>query len=86
MLKFLSVTNFTHQLVETTHRGHCKEHLATIDPQAYAAAVIISGDGLMHEFANSLVATLLPVTHVPAGSGNAFAKTQTTMAGEDCDD
>ncbi len=35
---------------------------------------------------NSKAATLIPVTHVPAGSGNAFAKTQTTMAGEDCDD
>ncbi len=48
IIKFLSLTNFTHELIETTHRGHCKEHLATIDPHAYSAVVIVSGDGLMH--------------------------------------
>jgi diacylglycerol kinase family enzyme len=28
----------------------------------------------------------IPVTHVPAGSGNAFAKTQMEIAGELCKD
>ena len=36
----------------------------------------------MHEFVNSGVE--IPVTHVPAGSGNGFAKTQTVVAKEDC--
>ena len=26
----------------------------------------------------------LPLAHVPAGSGNAFAKSQTHLAGEEC--
>lgn len=38
----------------------------------------------MHEFTNGLVD--IPVTHVPAGSGNAFAKSQTSMAKELCKD
>jgi diacylglycerol kinase family enzyme len=45
---------------------------------------IVSGDGLMHEYVNSFCP--LPVTHVPAGSGNAFAKTQMEEAGELCKD
>jgi diacylglycerol kinase family enzyme len=44
----------------------------------YRAAAIVSGDGLLHEFLNSEVE--IPVTHVPAGSGNGFAKTQTSLA------
>lgn len=43
----------------------------------YHGVVIISGDGLMHEFVNSKAVGKIPVTHVPAGSGNAFAKYQT---------
>lgn len=46
----------------------------------------MSGDGLMHEFVNSRAVGVLPVTHVPAGSGNAFAKYQMTLAGEVCQD
>ena len=38
----------------------------------------------MHEFVNSRCK--IPVTHVPAGSGNAFSKTQATKAGELCKD
>lgn len=38
----------------------------------------------MHQFVNSFC--YLPVTHVPAGSGNAFAKTQMEIAGEQCKD
>ena len=49
--------------------------------KSYDAIVIISGDGLMHEFVNSKAVGKVPVTHVPAGSGNAFSKFQTAMAG-----
>ncbi len=34
----------------------------------------------MHEFVNSSACGKLPVCHVPAGSANAFAKTQTSSA------
>jgi diacylglycerol kinase family enzyme len=46
--------------------------------------LIISGDGLMHEFVNSKACGKIPVSHIPAGSGNAFAKTHTMEAGEEC--
>jgi len=46
--------------------------------------VIISGDGLMHEFVNSDLCGKVPVTHVPGGSGNAFSKVQTSLAKEEC--
>jgi hypothetical protein len=35
----------------------------------------------MHEFVNSKIIGKIPVTHVPAGSGNAFSKYQTVLAG-----
>ena len=40
----------------------------------------------MHEFVNSKICGKIPVTHVPGGSGNAFAKEQTVLAGEECRD
>ena len=33
----------------------------------------------MHEFVNSKAVGVLPVTHVPGGSGNAFSKYQTAL-------
>jgi diacylglycerol kinase family enzyme len=48
MEQFLSHTNFSFDVVRTTHRGHCQEHIATVDTGAYEAVIIISGDGLMH--------------------------------------
>ena len=36
----------------------------------------------MHEFVNSKMCERLPVSHVPGGSGNAFAKMQSELSGE----
>ena len=33
---------------------------------------------------NSSVCGKVPVSHIPAGSGNGFAKTQINEAGEEC--
>ena len=39
----------------------------------------------MHEFVNSDLCGKVPVTHVPGGSGNAFAKVQISCLGkEEC--
>ena len=84
VLTFMEKTNLEPEVFETEYAGHCFEHLRTINPKEYCGVAIVSGDGLMHEFANSRVD--LPVTHVPAGSGNGFAKTQTVNAGELCKD
>lgn len=60
--------------------------MAEVDLNLFQGVVIVSGDGLMHEFVNSVACGKIPVTHVPAGSGNAFAKTQTQLAEEECCD
>ena len=78
ILAFIKMTNLEPVVVETKHRNHCREHLTTINPKEYCAVAIVSGDGLVHEFVNSQVE--IPMTHVPAGSGNGFAKTQMTQA------
>lgn len=39
----------------------------------------------MHEFVNSPICGKIPVSHVPAGSANAFSKAQTSAAQEFCD-
>lgn len=70
-------------MIRTERRGHCQEFLKNItNTEEFWGVVIISGDGLMHEFVNSLVQ--IPVVHIPAGSGNAFARTQAQEAGEIC--
>lgn len=74
-------------MLRTERRDHCKEHIdKELDFKKYNGVVIISGDGLMHEFVNSKATGVIPVTHVPAGSGNAFAKYQTILADEACED
>jgi sphingosine kinase len=69
------------EVIETEGKNYCKEHIKTIDLSKYKAVLIVSGDGLMHEFVNSSACGKIPVTHIPAGSGNAFAKTQSAEAG-----
>lgn len=71
-------------MVTTEGKDFCKEHLNKLDPRPYQAVLIISGDGLMHEFVNSNKCGILPVCHIPGGSGNGFAKSVTADAGEDC--
>jgi diacylglycerol kinase family enzyme len=85
IIDFMQYTNCELDILRTERRNHCKEHINNqLDMKKYQGIVIISGDGLMHEFVNSKAAGVVPVTHVPAGSANAFAKQQMTMAGEAC--
>jgi sphingosine kinase len=81
---FMFLTNFQLEVITTQGKNHCQEHIGTVDAGQYHGVVIVSGDGLMHEFVNSSACGKLPVCHVPAGSGNAFSKTQTQAAGEIC--
>lgn len=82
VIDFMALTCCKFDILTTQRRNHCKEHIDNeLNMQSYDAIVIISGDGLMHEFVNSKAAGVIPVTHVPAGSGNAFAKFQMTLAG-----
>ena len=80
-IDFLSYTNYSFDVLETKHKNHCIEHLNNdFKINEYIGVVIISGDGLMHEFVNSKIVGKISVTHVPAGSGNAFSKYQTVLA------
>jgi diacylglycerol kinase family enzyme len=83
----MKFTNFEYEIIRTERRNHCLEHINNeLDMEKCHCIVIVSGDGLMHEFVNSRAAGKVPVTHAPAGSGNAFAKYQMTLAGEACED
>ncbi len=87
VVDFMRYTNCGFDILRTERRNHCKEHIDNeLDISKYNGIVIVSGDGLMHEFVNSKAVGIKPVTHVPAGSGNAFAKYQMTLAGEACED
>ena len=48
IVDFLSLTNLSYEVLETTGRGHCKQHLNSLNLSKYEGVVIISGDGLMH--------------------------------------
>ena len=83
----MKFTNFEYEIIRAERRNHCLEHINNeLDMEKCHCIVIVSGDGLMHEFVNSRAAGKVPVTHAPAGSGNAFAKYQMTLAGEACED
>ena len=79
VLNFIKYTNLEPEIFTTNHRNHCVEYLKDFNGTDYCGIAIVSGDGLMHEYVNSFCK--IPVTHVPAGSGNAFAKNQTYFAG-----
>ena len=74
-------------LQHTTHEGHAGEVAAALDPTSVDGVVCVSGDGLVNEVLNGLMrrddprAHRLPVGHVPAGSGNAIAKSLSDLAG-----
>jgi diacylglycerol kinase family enzyme len=48
VIDFISLTNLSFDVLETNGRGHCQNHANNLDTTKYIAAVIISGDGLMH--------------------------------------
>ncbi len=81
-----------HSTVHTTERqGHATELAASLDLRGLDALLVVSGDGLLSEVYNGLmahaereVAAALPLGIIPAGSGNALAKSLAMRAGEAC--
>jgi YegS/Rv2252/BmrU family lipid kinase len=61
---------------ETSHPGHARELVETLDLEGLDGLCAVGGDGTMHEMVNGLLARPdkadLPLGLIPAGSGNAF--------------
>jgi sphingosine kinase len=73
-------------LKQTERAMHAFQIARDLDLGAYDAVVTVSGDGLFHEFINGLMsrpdakeASRLPLGIIPAGSGNALAKSVDTI-------
>lgn len=83
-IDFIKKTHFNYEIITTKHKGHCTQYLKQHKPSSkdYWGVAIFSGDGLVHEFVNAHID--IPLIHIPAGSGNAFAKSQATFSNEQC--
>eukprot|EP01122_Echinamoeba_exundans_P013157 TRINITY_DN5699_c0_g1_i1.p1 TRINITY_DN5699_c0_g1~~TRINITY_DN5699_c0_g1_i1.p1 ORF type:complete len:655 (-),score=120.60 TRINITY_DN5699_c0_g1_i1:588-2552(-) len=71
-----AVINFT----ETQYAGHCEEEVQKVDLTQVDRFITVSGDGLLNEMLNGLMArpdwvdaVKIPLGIIPAGSGNALA-------------
>lgn len=82
-------------VVVTESRGDAHAAASRLDLDAYAAVVCVGGDGTLAEVRNGLAGraderdaargAAFPVGVVPAGSGNAVAKSLAFFANEPCD-
>ena len=83
---------FSYDIMYTTHYQHAYEYTLTLPKDKYHGLISNSGDGIIHEIVNALMERKfkgedidIPVGIIPAGSGNALAKTLSHEAGEvDC--
>ncbi|KAI8617683.1 ATP-NAD kinase-like domain-containing protein [Chytriomyces sp. MP71] len=73
-----------YDLIKTTHAGHAKEIMSSLDDKKYAGAMILSGDGMFHECINGLFEKCgrdvnalrklkLALVLVPTGTCNGFS-------------
>lgn len=62
----------------TSYHGHAKEIteqiIKTYDLQKIEAFIVIGGDGTFHEVVNGLGQKQVPISFIPGGSGNDFAR------------
>ncbi|XP_012091504.1 sphingosine kinase 2 isoform X3 [Jatropha curcas] len=76
---------------ETKHQLHAKEVASTLDLTKYDGIVCVSGDGILVEVVNGLLARedwsdaiKVPLGMVPAGTGNGMVKSLLDSVGEPC--
>ena len=62
------------EAIETERRGHAIELVTAAIGQAFDVVVAFGGDGTVNEAANGLAETGTPLTVLPGGSNNVFAK------------
>jgi diacylglycerol kinase family enzyme len=60
--------------VDTQRRGHATELCREAAAEGYDVVVAFGGDGTVNEAANGLVGSRTPLTCLPGGSNNVFAK------------
>jgi sphingosine kinase len=78
-------------LTVSERRGHASEVVASLDLAGLDGLLVVSGDGTLSEVYAGLAAhpqreaaLHFPLGVIPAGSGNAVAKSLAFLAGEDC--
>jgi len=77
-------------VVTTESANDAQERVKSMDLESCDGIVVVSGDGLVHEVLNGLAARsdakraleLIPVGHIPGGSGNGLAKSILSACGE----
>jgi diacylglycerol kinase family enzyme len=60
--------------IETERRGHATELCVAAAEEKFDVVVAFGGDGTVNEIANGLAGTGTPLTVLPGGSNNVFAK------------
>ncbi|KAK7070693.1 Sphingosine kinase 1, partial [Halocaridina rubra] len=77
----LGEAEVAHEVVVTKASNHALELVKTLDLSLYSGLVIVSGDGLLYEIYNGLLARNewekaieFPVGVIPGGSGNGLAR------------
>ena len=77
------------ELVVTEGAGHARQIMLSLDLAAWAGVVVVSGDGLVHEVYNGLLARpdwrlalQFSVGVLPAGTGNALVHSLVAAQGE----
>jgi diacylglycerol kinase family enzyme len=60
--------------VDTQRRGHATELCREAAREGYDVVVAFGGDGTVNEAANGLIGSQTPLTCLPGGSNNVFAK------------
>ena len=72
----LELNLFRYEIKTTTHSGHAKQIIESIDLLNFNAILVLGGDGTMHEVINGLLKRKdkinLPIGNIPTGSGNSL--------------
>lgn len=71
----LKLQNITYEVLFTTDKGEAVQLASEAAQQDQVTAVVaVGGDGTVHEVANGLYGTEIPLGYLPAGTGNDFAR------------
>ena len=89
----LAPSGLSFEVLQTTHAGHARELMETLSLDDYHCVCTVSGDGLVYEVINGLMARAdgkaalekLPLAPAPGGTGNALWRSICHRANEHAD-